>query len=71
MKIFPISILIVLIIFTTALPNHAPYIREKGRPLNIAHRGLASVFPENTLQSFEAAMYQGADFIELDVVYTK
>lgn len=38
-----------------------------GRPLSIAHRGDASIFPENTLQSFDAAMYQGADFIELDV----
>ena len=52
-------------------PNSAAYIHQTGRPLNIAHRGLCSILPENTLQSFAAAMYQGADFIELDVVYTK
>ncbi len=53
------------------LSNRAPYIKADGRPLNIAHRGLASILPENTLEAFEAALYQGADFIELDVVYTK
>jgi glycerophosphoryl diester phosphodiesterase len=52
-------------------PNSASYIQQKGRPLNIAHRGLCSILPENTLQAFSAALYQGADFIELDVVYTK
>lgn len=53
------------------MPSNATYIKAEGRPLNIAHRGLASLLPENTLESFSAAMYQGADFIELDVVYTK
>lgn len=64
--LFAISVFGVL-----ALPNKAPYIKADGRPLNIAHRGLASILPENTLEAFEAALYQGADFIELDVVYTK
>ena len=53
------------------IPNPAPYIVAKDRPLNIAHRGLCSILPENTLEAFEAALYQGADFIELDVVFTK
>lgn len=66
-----IFILFILLAIATPLPNPAPYIRQLGRPLNIAHRGLASIFPENTLQSFSTALYQGADFIELDVVYTK
>ena len=61
----------ILLIVALALPNRAPYIKADGRPLNIAHRGLASILPENTLEAFEAALYQGADFIELDVVYTK
>ena len=60
-----------LVVAILALPNRAPYIKAEGRPLNIAHRGLASILPENTLEAFEAALYQGADFIELDVVYTK
>lgn len=53
----------ILITLVLALPNPAPYIRESGRPLNIAHRGLSSILPENTLEAFEAALYQGADFI--------
>jgi len=60
-----------LLVLGYSLPNKASYARADGRPLNIAHRGLASILPENTLEAFEAALYQGADFIELDVVYTK
>lgn len=60
-----------LIVLGYSLPTKATYARADGRPLNIAHRGLASILPENTLEAFEAALYQGADFIELDVVYTK
>jgi glycerophosphoryl diester phosphodiesterase len=66
------TILLLTVLSTIlTLPNPAPYIRESGRPLNIAHRGLSSILPENTLEAFEAALYQGADFIELDIVYTK
>jgi glycerophosphoryl diester phosphodiesterase len=35
-------------------------------PLVIAHRGASGVAPENTLPSFQAAIDQGADGIELD-----
>jgi glycerophosphoryl diester phosphodiesterase len=52
------------------LRTSAPYAKLK-RPLSIAHRGLAGLFPENTKQSFKAALYSGADLIELDVVFTK
>lgn len=41
------------------------------RPKVAAHRGLASIFPENTMESFVGAMYEGTDFIELDVVLNK
>ena len=43
------------------------YARASNRPLIIAHRGYASLFPENTLESFRAAIYAGADFFELDI----
>jgi len=33
----------------------------------MGHRGYASQFPENTLQSFQAAYYAGVDFVELDI----
>lgn len=71
MKIMKETILVLFGVITAlSLPNPAPYIKARNRPLNIAHRGLASILPENTLEAFEAALYQGADFIELDVVYT-
>ena len=73
MQRFCLSVTVGLLVIGSvlSLPNPAPYITAKNRPLNIAHRGLSSILPENTLEAFEAALYQGADFIELDVVYTK
>ncbi|MBI5852878.1 MAG: glycerophosphodiester phosphodiesterase [Planctomycetes bacterium] len=41
------------------------------RPLVVAHRGLSSRFPENTLPAFEAAIACGAELIELDVHTTR
>ena len=38
-----------LLALASAKPNTAPYIHQAGRPLNIAHRGLCSILPENTL----------------------
>lgn len=40
-------------------------------PLVIGHRGACAYRPENTLESFELAINQGADGIEFDVVSTK
>ena len=39
----------------------------RGRPLVIAHRGGAGLWPENTLHAFERAAALGADVIETDV----
>jgi glycerophosphoryl diester phosphodiesterase len=38
-----------------------------GRPLVIAHRGACWDAPENTLEAFDLAVAQGADFVEFDV----
>lgn len=38
-----------------------------GRPLVIAHRGASANRPENTLEAFTEARFQGADWVELDV----
>lgn len=38
-----------------------------GRILEIAHRGGAGLWPENTMEAFERAIAAGADGIELDV----
>lgn len=42
--------------------------RREGRPLRIGHRGAAALAPENTLQSFRAAIDIGVDLIEFDVL---
>lgn len=41
------------------------------RPLHIAHRGGAGLWPENTIEAFEHAILDGADGIELDVHLTR
>lgn len=41
-----------------------------GKPVVIAHRGWSSLFPENTLPAFAAAVSAGADEIEFDVRLT-
>ncbi len=37
------------------------------KPLNIAHRGGADLWPENTLEAFSRAIYMGVDGIEFDL----
>jgi glycerophosphoryl diester phosphodiesterase len=44
---------------------------EPGRRLVIAHRGASSEAPENTLESFELGMIQGAGALEMDVRLTR
>ena len=40
-------------------------------PLVIAHRGASGTFPEHTLEAYKAAIDQGSDYIEPDLVMTK
>jgi glycerophosphoryl diester phosphodiesterase len=40
---------------------------SEARPLVIAHRGACWGAPENTLEAFELAVEEGADYIEFDV----
>ncbi len=47
-------------------------VRREGRPyLRIGHRGAATLAPENTLDSFRAAIGVGVDLIEFDVLDLK
>ncbi len=47
-------------------------LRRDGRPyLRIGHRGAATLAPENTLDSFRAAIDVGVDLIEFDVLDLK
>ena len=40
------------------------------KPIVIAHRGASGLYPEHTAAAYEAAIAQGADFIEPDLVVT-
>jgi len=40
-------------------------------PLVIGHRGASGDFPEHTLEAYRLAIYQGADFVEPDLVTTQ
>ena len=47
--------------------EHSYFHADAGRPLAIAHRGGAGLWPENTLYAFERAAALGVDVIETDV----
>lgn len=47
--------------------GHKYFGNDDGRPLVIAHRGGAGLWPENTLYAFEHAAALGVDVIETDV----
>src|SRR5215213_11586194 len=55
--------------WSTGLPaTERPFFKRDGnRPLVIAHRGGAGLWPENTLYAFEKANELGVDVIEIDV----
>ncbi len=45
-------------------------MQGKTKPQVIAHRGYCSLFPENTMESIEAALYK-SDLVEFDILLTK
>lgn len=55
----------------TATPNPVELNTLNGQdPLVIGHRGASGILPEHTLEAYAAAIAQGADFIEPDLVMT-
>jgi glycerophosphoryl diester phosphodiesterase len=44
---------------------------KKQQPIVIAHRGASAYMPEHTLAAYSLAIFQGADFIEPDLVMSK
>ena len=48
-------------------PAHAAALRRGVRPLVLAHRGACWEVPENTLEAFELAIAEEADYVEFDV----
>ncbi|WP_313527343.1 glycerophosphodiester phosphodiesterase family protein, partial [Stutzerimonas kunmingensis] len=45
--------------------------RAEPTPLVIAHRGASGYLPEHTLAAYALAVFQGADYIEPDLVMTR
>lgn len=54
---------------TPTLPKYNTL--DGNAPLVIAHRGASGLLPEHTLEAYQRAIDQGADFIEQDLVLTK
>jgi glycerophosphoryl diester phosphodiesterase len=52
-------------------PARAVFQSDEMRPLVIAHRGGAGLWPENTIHAFESARSLGVDILETDVRSTK
>lgn len=51
--------------------NPNPWLRNGADPLNFAHRGGVTDFPENTLYAYAEAARAGADVLEMDIYQTK
>ncbi len=69
--IAPHSLLIPLLLLSTACVGKPIQSVREWRPLVIGHRGASGQRPEHTRASYELAIEQGADFIEPDLVMTK
>lgn len=73
----PLSLLLVLALLSAAVAGCAPDAPPPDRsvaptmtPLVIAHRGASGVRPEHTIEAYDLAIQQGADYIEPDLVVT-
>ncbi|MFF2143416.1 glycerophosphodiester phosphodiesterase [Kitasatospora sp. NPDC058190] len=73
------AVLAALAVLATGCAAGGPALRARsavaapvcGSPVVIGHRGAPRNAPENTMASFEAALDQGADWLETDVQTTK
>tara|TARA_A100001011_G_scaffold379730_1_gene446127 strand:+ start:73 stop:978 length:906 start_codon:yes stop_codon:yes gene_type:complete len=69
--LFTIILFLALTFFYFRLNGHKAdnlrYIENKKIILNIAHRGGLGLSPENTITSFNRAIKEGADILELDI----
>lgn len=60
-----------LLAFSLLLGQLPPVPGKEPHPLVIGHRGASGQLPEHTLEAYERAIEQGADYIEPDLVVTK
>ncbi len=66
-----VLVLVVALILGRRVDDHAFFrTLAQDRPLVIAHRGGARLWPENTLVAFAAAVELGVDVLEMDIFQT-
>ncbi|EXJ22944.1 Glycerophosphoryl diester phosphodiesterase [Alkalibacterium sp. AK22] len=61
---------LVLFLFPLSSESEHAFLKDKDRPLVIAHRGGMTHRPENTLEAFQHADELGVDMLEYDVFIT-
>lgn len=65
------SLLQLVVLSPSGSDSAIKFKAKNGRPLVIAHRGGAALFPENTAYAFEKSFEMGVDALEMDVHLTK
>lgn len=65
------SVLQFIVLSPKTVESGVKFKAINGRPLVIAHRGGAALFPENTAYAFEKSFEMGVDALEMDVHLTK
>jgi len=60
-----------LFLSAMSLGLFCPLLSAGAKPIVIAHRGASGYLPEHTLEGYELAVRQGADYVEPDLVPTK
>jgi glycerophosphoryl diester phosphodiesterase len=61
------TLYLILLLVARPAPTHPFFSSLQNRPLVIAHRGGAALWPENTLVAFKAAAEMGVDILEMDI----
>lgn len=73
--VFAVLCLVIIVagpkLFTTISNSVSISSHTNKAPLMVAHRGLSSLFPQNTLPAFEGAVEYGFDGVECDIHTTK
>ena len=70
MSRFSLMMVTVVVSLAIAAPVAAQTLAD-GPVLNIGHRGASGYAPEHTIEAYDLALEQGADYIEIDLQMTK
>lgn len=63
--------LVMIYLYTMTITLNDPVLTKDKRPLVIGHRGSCKYSIENTIESLEEANRMGADYVEMDIQFTK